>query len=131
MNATSILVIIARWMLGITFLIGACNGFLYVFNLPTFMPTHPEIISIFQGSDVLLFAHKSVELLCGLLLLLNRRVLLALIMLAPNVIGIMAAHAIYDPGFLPAAGLIFGLETYLLYVYGRRRLGGTIWRRNL
>ncbi|WP_162388364.1 hypothetical protein [Paenibacillus antri] len=121
---------LARWLLGITFLIGACNGFMFVLGFPPILPTDPEIVALYRGSDALLALHKSIELGCAVLLLRNRLILPALIILAPVVLGIVAVHAAFDPGFLPAAGLIFALEAYLLYVYGARSKGGPEWKRN-
>ncbi|WP_218093528.1 hypothetical protein [Paenibacillus solanacearum] len=119
----------ARLLLGITFFIGACNGFLYGSGMQPIMPANPEIIAVFQGSNAWLLMLKTVELACSLLLLSSRLVLPALIALAPIVLGIAVVHATLDPGFLPAAGLIFGLESYLLYIYGKRGIEERQWKR--
>ena len=76
------LIIVARFFLGIVFLVGGINGYVYLFGLEPFVATSPEAMQLFQF-DYLLVVEKSLEIICGILLLANRYVPLALPILAP------------------------------------------------
>lgn len=60
---------------------------------------------------------KGTEVISGLLLLSNRFVPLALTMLAPIVVNIVAFHAFLAPAGLGLAGLVLALEVYLAWAY--------------
>jgi hypothetical protein len=57
------------------------------------------------------------EALVGALLLANRFVPLALALLAPVVVNIVAFHLFLEPGGLPVAVVVAVLETYLAWSY--------------
>ena len=59
------------------------------------------------------------EITCGALLLLNRFVPLALALIAPVVINIMAFHVFLAPSGLVIAILVLALEIYLALAYRR------------
>ena len=73
---------VARFFLGIVFLVAGINGYVYLFGLEPFVATSPEAMQLFQF-DYLLVVEKSLEIICGILLLANRYVSLALAILAP------------------------------------------------
>jgi hypothetical protein len=60
---------------------------------------------------------KAVELGAGLALLSNRRVPLALALLAPDVAAIALYHLLLDPAFLGLVPVVAGLEGFLLWAY--------------
>jgi hypothetical protein len=57
------------------------------------------------------------QLISGLLLLAGRFVPLALALLAPVVVNIVAFHLFLAPAGLPLAGLVLVLEVYLAWAY--------------
>lgn len=57
------------------------------------------------------------QLISGLLLLSNRFVSLALILLAPFLVNAMAFHIFLEPGGRIVTGIFFGCEIYLLWAY--------------
>ena len=57
------------------------------------------------------------EALVGAMLLADRFVPLALALLAPVVVNIMAFHLFLEPGGLPVAVVVAGLEVYLALSY--------------
>ena len=69
--------------MGIVFLVAGINGYVYLFGLEPFIATSPEAMQLFQF-DYLLVVEKSLEIICGILLLANRYVPLALAILAPT-----------------------------------------------
>lgn len=111
--------LIARLLLGLIFFVFGLNGFLNF--LPP--PELPEAASSFFGAMVntgYLFALlKATETVCGFLLLIGRYVPLALTVLAPIVVNIVAFHLFLAPA--PAAMVVplvvLVLEIYLAYAY--------------
>ena len=58
---------------------------------------------------------KMTEIVCGLCLLINRFVPLALVVLAPIVINIAGVHFFLDPSGMPVAIVIGLMTTYLSF----------------
>ncbi|WP_010275167.1 hypothetical protein [Paenibacillus senegalensis] len=111
-----VVVRLAEIVLGIVFLGAGLNGFLVVVQLDPIMPTSAEATE-FLGDGYLLAIVKSVETVCGLLLLLRRFVPLSLLALVPLAANILAFHLFVDPGLLPLAVLVTVLTVFLLWVY--------------
>ena len=94
--------VIARYLAGSIFLVFGLNGFLH------FIPFPPPagVAGQFMGA---LFASHYLPLIFGLqviaavLLLVNRFVPLALAILAPVIVNILAFHALMAPSGLPLA----------------------------
>jgi putative oxidoreductase len=97
--------LIARVLLGLIFLVFGLNGFLHF--LP--MPPPTGVAGQFFGS---IFASHywmvifGVQTIGGLLLLLNRFVPLALVILGPVIVNIFFFHALMAPAGLPLAILV-------------------------
>ena len=94
--------LIARVLLGLIFLVFGLNGFLHFIPMPP--PT--GVAGQFFGS---IFASHywmvifGVQTIGGLLLLLNRFVPLALVILGPVIVNIFFFHAFMAPAGLPLA----------------------------
>ena len=106
----------ARIALGLLFFVFGLNGFLHF--LPT--PPMPAAAGAFAGA---LFATgymfpliKGTEVIAATLLLTNRLVALALVLLAPIVVNIVAFHTFLTPPN-PIALLTLALELYLAWSY--------------
>ncbi len=94
--------LIARYLLGLIFLIFGANGFLHF--LPMAQPT--GVAGQFLGA--LFVSHVLVvifllELLPAILLLVGRYVPLALVLLGPVIVNIFLFHAFMAPSGLPLA----------------------------
>jgi putative oxidoreductase len=94
--------LIARYLLGLIFLVFGLNGFLHF--LPS--PPPPGIAGQFVGA--LFVSHFLVvvfllELIPAILLLINRYVPLALVLLGPVIVNIFLFHALMAPSGLPLA----------------------------
>lgn len=109
--------VVARFFLGAAFLLFGLNGFLHF--LP--MPPAPEKAGAFLGAlgatGYMFPLVKGVEVLAGLLLLSGRFVPLALTVLAPVVVNIVAYHAFLAPQGVGLPLLLTGLGLYLAYAY--------------
>jgi hypothetical protein len=93
---------IARYLAGVIFLIFGLNGFLHFIPQPPPTGVAGQFIGALYVSHylALIFA---VQVLGGVLLLANRYVALALTLLAPVIVNILAFHAFMAPSGLPLA----------------------------
>ena len=104
-----------RLALGAIFTVFGLNGFLHF--LP--MPAPSGLAAVFMGglgaTGYFFPLLKGTEVIAGLLLLSNRFVPLALTVLAPIVVNIVAFHAFLAPSGIALPLLIVGLGVYLAY----------------
>jgi putative oxidoreductase len=118
---------IARLLLGLIFLVFALNGFLNFIPLPP--PT--GLAGQFMGA---LFASNywvvifGVQAIGGLLLLANRFVPLALVLLGPVIVNIFFFHALMAPAGLPQAIVVVVLWA-ILAVRNKQHLTGIVAQR--
>jgi hypothetical protein len=108
--------IVARTLLGLAFTVFGLNFFLQ------FLPQPPQPLEggVFLGALLagkILAIVKVVEISAGLALLGNRFVPLALTLLAPIEIGILAYHGVFDPAGTPVAAVLLALTIYLAWAY--------------
>ena len=110
---------VARILLGFVFFVTGLDGFLHFIPPPS--GPMPEGIMAFSGAllktGYLFQLLKGTELIVGTLLLMNRFVPLALALIAPVIVNIVAVHAFLAPSGLPAALVILALELYLAWSY--------------
>jgi uncharacterized membrane protein YphA (DoxX/SURF4 family) len=105
-----------RTFLGIVFIIAGINGYFVIFGLDPFIETSLEAMALFQF-DYLLILEKSLEILCGILLLTNLFVPLALAILSPIIVNIFLLHLFEDMSLLLLASLLVVTYGYLLIYY--------------
>ncbi len=108
---------IARFLLGVVFVVFGLNGFLNFIPAP--LPT--GIAGQFVGALFLshyLVVIMLIQLLAGILLIANRYVPLALTLLGPIIVNIFFYHAFMDPSGLPRAAVVIIL--WLLVAYSVR-----------
>ncbi|CAM4287368.1 hypothetical protein BAMA_04090 [Bacillus manliponensis] len=111
-----IIIHISRCLLGIVFFIAGLNGYFVIFHFEPFIPTSSKVMAIFEFKYLLVF-EKSLEIICGVLLLLNRFVPLALVILSPIVVNILLFHLFLDYSLLLIAILLFIMNIYMLFAY--------------
>lgn len=111
---------IARVLLGLMFFVFGLNGFL------NFLPPPPKeslpagLVAFSEAmmkTGFLFQLVKGTEVIVGALLLLNRFVPLALTLIAPVIVNIVAVHLFLATSGLPMAFVILGLELYLAWSY--------------
>ncbi len=111
---------IARVLLGLVFFVFGLNGFLW------FIPAPPpdqmpkalvEFSTAMMNTGFLFQLVKGTEVAMGLLLLLNRFVPLALVVLAPVIVNIVLVHLLLAPSGAVMAIVILALELYLAWSY--------------
>lgn len=111
--------LIARILMGIMFFVFGLNGFLNFIPRPK--DSMPEVAVTFFGALMktgymfpLIFGTQAIV---GALLLSNRFVPLALALIAPVIVNIVAFHAFVLPSGAAMAGVVLVLELYLAWAY--------------
>lgn len=107
----------ARIALGLIFTVFGANGFLGFLPQPPVPPDAGAFLGALLSAGYLFPLIKGIELGAGLLLLSNRYVPLALLLLAPIVVNIVAFHTFLAPAGLLLPLLVLGLQLYLAWTY--------------
>lgn len=108
--------VLARLLLGLMFAVFGANGFLQFIPLPPPPPAALAFLGGLGASGYVFPLLSATELVAGLMLLSNRFVPLALVLLAPVVVNIMAYHLVLAPPDVPSILATVG-ELYLAWVY--------------
>src|SRR6266403_5658100 len=119
--------VVARYLLGLIFLVFGLNGFLH------FIPMPPPQGLAAQFGGAIFASHYwvvifGIQVIGGALLLLNRFVPLALVSLGPVIVNIFFFHALMAPSGLPLA-LVVVVLWLLLAVRYRQYLAGIFVQR--
>jgi len=107
----------ARYLLGLIFTVFGANFFLHFLPQPPMSGPHADFAAALFQSGYVMQTVKVVEIAAGLLLLFNRFVPLALVLLAPIVVGIVGFHLSLAPETGAVAYLTLVLELFLAYAY--------------
>jgi hypothetical protein len=114
---------IAGILMGLTFLVFGLNGFLHFIPQPK---TMPEGAGAFFGAlmktGYMLPLIFGTQVIVGALLVSNRFVPLALALIAPVIVNIVAFHAFIEPSGAIMAGVVLVLELYLAWSYRKAYL---------
>jgi hypothetical protein len=112
-----IAVLIARILMGLIFVVFGLNGFLHFIPMGP-MPTGlaGQFLLVFFQSHWVLFV-SAVQLVGGLLLLVNRFVPLALALLGPVIVNIILYHLLLTPAGAQLAVVVTILWIFLFYCY--------------
>ncbi len=108
---------VARVLMGLVFAVFGLNGFLHFIRQPA--PPQPamEFFGALVVTGYMLPLVMGTQLLVGALLLSNRFVPLALALIAPIIVNIMAFHLALAPSGLPLAFVVLVLELLLAWSY--------------
>lgn len=108
----------ARVLLGLGFVVFGLNGFLNFMPPP---PSLPEPVAHFMKAMIetryMFPLIAGTQLVAGVLLLTNLFVPLALVLLAPVVVNIIAFHLFLDPAGIVPGVIVLALELYLVWSY--------------
>jgi len=112
-----IAVLIARILMGLIFVVFGLNGFLKFIPMGP-MPTGlaGQFLLVFFQSHWVFFV-SAVQLVGGLLLLVNRFVPLALALLGPVIVNIILYHLLLNPAAAQLAVVVAILWIFLFYRY--------------
>ncbi len=117
-----IVTLICRLLLGLVFVVFGLNGFLH------FIPQPPPSGLALEYLMVMLKSHSMVlpfalQIVGGVLLLLNRYVPLALVLLGPVIVNILMFHALMAPEGI-APGLVVAILWSVVFFRVRTAFGG-------
>src|ERR1700739_755267 len=113
---------IARYLAGLIFLVFGLNGFLNFIHQPPSEGVAGQFIGALYASHYL-WVLFGVQLIAGVLLLVNRYVPLAVALLAPVIVNILTFHATMAPSGLPLA-LFVALLWAVIFVDVRPAFSG-------
>jgi hypothetical protein len=119
--------VIARFLLGLIFLVFGLNGFLH------FIPAPPPSGIAGQFVGALYVSHYLVvifllQLISAVLLLINRYVPLALTVLAPIIVNILLIHILMAPSGLPLA-IVVSVLWIFVFASVRSAFSGLLQQR--
>ena len=109
--------IAARWALGLLFGVFGVNGFLHFLPMPAPEGAAGAFMGAVAASGYMFPLIKGTEVVAALLLLSGRWPALALLLLAPIVVNIVAFHAVLAPAGLPMGLVALGLGSFLARQY--------------
>ncbi len=104
---------IARVILGLAFFVFGLNGFLHFLPQPPMSGPPANFAGALFATGYMFPLIKGTEVVASLLLLSNRYVPLALAVLAPVMVNIVAFHAFFAPAGLVLPLVLLGLHLYL------------------
>ena len=112
---------IARTLMGLVFLVFGLNGFLHFIPQPKdAMPDNVmALIGGFMKSGYMMPLISGTQTLVGVMLLLNCFVPLALALIAPVIVNIIAFHVFLMPSTIGPGIVVLILEIYLVWTYRR------------
>jgi len=110
-------VLAARVLLGLGFFVFGLNGFLHLLPQPPMSGPPAEFFGALFATGYMLPLIKGTEVVTGLLLLSGRYVPLALTVLAPVMVNILAFHAFLAPAGLAVPIVFAALGIYLAYAH--------------
>jgi uncharacterized membrane protein YphA (DoxX/SURF4 family) len=120
---------VARILMGLAFFVFGLNGFLNFMPQPKTMPAGAAaFFEALQKTGYMIPLLFGTQTVVGALLLLNRFVPLALALIAPVIVNIVASHIFLAPPGLPVAGVLLALEIYLAWSYRKVFQPMLAWR---
>jgi hypothetical protein len=110
---------VARYLLGIPLVVFGLNGFLNFIPEPEMvMPEKTlQFVTALAESGYMMQLIGATLLFCGLLLIVNRFVPLALVLLAPFFLNSVLFHIFLERTGLPMSLVFAALELYLAWAY--------------
>ncbi len=103
--------------LGLVFTVFGLNGFLQFLPHPPVPEAAGSFLGALAATGYMFPLIKGTEVLSGVLLLSGRYVPLALTLLAPIIVNIVAFHLVLAPAGIGMALFVLALEVYLAWVH--------------
>ena len=112
-----IVLIVARLLLGLVFLIFGLNGLLHFMPNPPEPPPAGAFFGALAGTGYMFALIFGTQIIGGALLILGVAVPFALVILAPVIVNIIAFHLFLAPAGLPVAIVVAALDVILAWHY--------------
>lgn len=107
-------------LFGLIILAAGINKLYLFMPVPEQMPAGKEFINFLYATGYLMYVVALVEIIGGGLLVLNRMVPLALLILAPITTNILLFHIFLEQMGLPMGIFIYFLQLFLFILYKKR-----------
>jgi putative oxidoreductase len=114
---TSRSLVVVRCLLGAAFVLFGLDGFFHFIPIPPARPAAAQMIGALVRTGYFFQMVKAIETACGALLLANRLVPLALVLLAPLLVGITSIHLFLNPEGLPLMAVLLLMHGLLVRGY--------------
>lgn len=109
--------LVSRWALGLLFIVFGINKFAKFMTPPPGPDAAMEFLGALNDAGYIFKTLGVLYVISGLLLIMNRAVGLALVILAPLVVNIFLFHACLDPkGLVGPSGLVSILLIVCMYL---------------
>lgn len=122
-----IAVLIARVLLGLIYLTFGLDYFLdflsHIINFPPAGNRADAFFGALAATKYFFPFLKSIEIICGLFLLINRLTAFFLVAALPITVNICVFHACMTPTYLPLGASMLVLNLFLLYAYRKYYMG--------
>ena len=118
-----IVVLIVRILLGVAFLIFGVNGVLNFIPQPPIPPGLVKDFSTVMAASHYMAAVGVVEIIASVLLLVNRYVPLALVLLGPVLVNILLFHLLMAPASI-APGIVVTIFWFVVFYSVRSAFAG-------
>ncbi len=118
---------VARYLLGVIFLVFGLNGFLHFLPMPMPAGTAGEFMVVMFSTHYMSFVY-AVQLIAAILFLANRYVPLALTIIAPVIVNILVFHILMQPAGLPP-GVLCAILWIILALSLRSAFSGILQQR--
>jgi putative oxidoreductase len=119
--------VIARFLLGLIFLVFGLNGFFHFLSMPAPTGVAGQFMGALFVSHFLIVIFV-IQLIGAVLLLVNRYVPLALTLLAPIIVNILFFHLLMAPSGIPLA-IIVTMLWVLVFLNVRSAFSGLLQQR--
>ena len=116
MSVRSKVPVVARVLLGLAFAVFGLNFFLHFLPQPPPPPEAGAFLGALMAGKVFSII-KPIEIAAGIALITGWFVPLALTLLAPIEIAILAFHAVFEPSGLAVVVVLMALTLYLAWAY--------------
>lgn len=122
---STLIITIARLLAGVIFTFAGLNGFGFILGFEPIGPNslHVPLMQVLLSTPYFAVLLKSVELIAGLPLLLNRWAPLASLLLLPIGVNIFLFHLFADPGLIIVGAIVMVLLVSLLVNYRKHYEG--------
>jgi putative oxidoreductase len=112
-----IVVIVARVLLGLMFVVFGLNGFLHFIPTPPMPPSDMTTFATLLMKSHYIWLVSGVQVIGGALVLIGRFVPLGLTLLGPVIVNILMTHIAFQPAGLPPGAVAAVLWLILFYAY--------------
>ena len=107
--------LIVRILLGVLLIVFGLNKFIGFMPMPEFSPAMGNFMSALSATGYLMNLVGAVEIIAGILILLNKYLPLGLVLIFPVMLNAFLAHLFLDIAGIPAAAVVLIMIVFLFF----------------